>query len=191
MVWCYSASVACLWGKSKPGALAGREILMNKKTRGGDLEGLSCMVGMVLSTNGSSPRPKVKTSDSTVIFVAHEWFHCEHLEGMCKVSAVVKRSHGSKVCALPFRVMLKTSASEVERGYSSKWYSCLSGIFLSEGNLNQYEEHEPKTELLQQPLIWSPTTSALTSPKWWILQVFFYGKGPFCSFCTALVSYFP
>lgn len=97
------------------------------------------MVEMVLSRNSSSPKLRVKTCDSSVIFVAHKWFHCEHLEGTCKVSAVAKRSHGSEVCMLPFCVTLKTSASGVERGCSSMWYSWLSGIFLSEGNLNQYE----------------------------------------------------
>lgn len=99
---------------------------------------LSCMVEMVFSRNGSSPKLRVKTFDSSVLFVVHEWFHCEHLEAD-KGSAVAKRSHGSEVCALPFCVMLKTLRSEVERGCSSRWYLCLSGIFLSEGNLNHDE----------------------------------------------------
>lgn len=86
------------------------------------------MVEMVLSRNGSSPKLRVKTSDSSVVFVGHEWFHCEHWEG--------KHSHGSKECALPLCVMLEISASEAERGCSSKVYLRLSGIFLSEGNLN-------------------------------------------------------
>lgn len=65
------------------------------------------------------------------------------------VSAVAKHSHGSKECVLPLCVVLKTSASEVERGCSSKGYSCLSGIFLSERNLNHYEWHKPKPGFLQ------------------------------------------
>lgn len=48
------------------------------------------MVEMALSRNSSSPKLRVKTCDSSVIFVAHKWFHCEHLEGTCKVSAVAK-----------------------------------------------------------------------------------------------------
>lgn len=107
------------------------------------MEGLSCVVEMVLSRNGSSPKLRVKTSDSSVLFVVHAWFHCEHLEAMDKVSAVAKRSHGSEVCALPFCVMLKTLGSEMERGCSSKWNSegnlNFPSLFLSEGNLNQDE----------------------------------------------------
>lgn len=71
------------------------------------MEGLSCMVEMVLSRNGSSPKLRIKTSESSVIFVAHKWFRCEHLEGMYRVLAVAKRSHGSEMCALLFCVMLK------------------------------------------------------------------------------------